>query len=247
MKLLIKTAAVEWKLNLRNFLSVFFSLVFPIMMMVLFGSMYGNDPSPYYNGHGSVDVSTPGYINMVIAVSGLMTLPLTVAQYRERKILKRFMASPIRPFDILIAQLIVNAIVTFIGSVFLIIIGVLVFDLKFYGNVFYIIIASLMIMASIFSIGLFIAGFTKNAKAAMAVSYVIYFPMLFLSGATLPLEFMPQAVVNISKFLPLTYGVQLLKGLWFGGNFSEYLLEVGVLAAIFVVFTGVAMKTFRWE
>ncbi len=102
-------------------------------------------------------------------------------------------------------------------------------------------------MASIFSIGLFIAGFTSNAKAALAISYVVYFPMLFLSGATIPIEIMPSAVVTISKILPLTYGVQLLKGLWFGGNFGDYLLEFGVFAAIFVVFTGLAMKTFRWE
>ena len=94
---------------------------------------------------------------------------------------------------------------------------------------------------------LMIAGFTKNAKAALAISYVVYFPMLFLSGATIPIDFMPSAVITISKFLPLTYGVQLLKGLWFGGSFSDYFLEVGVLSAIFLVFTALAMKTFKWE
>ncbi|MEX1376171.1 MAG: ABC transporter permease [Eubacteriales bacterium] len=247
MKLLFKTTMVEWKINLRNFVNVFFSLIFPVMMMLLFGSIYGNDPSQYYGGHGSVDTSTAGYICMVISVSGLMTLPITLSQYRERKILKRFMATPIRPFDILVSQLIVNAIVSLMGTVLLIAIGILVFDLKFFGNVLEVIAAMLLITLSIFSLGLFIAGVTKNAKSALAISYVVYFPMLFLSGATLPLQFMPEAIVTASKFLPLTYGVELLQGLWLGGSMGDYLLPIGVLSGLFVLFGGISLMVFKWE
>lgn len=247
MKLLYKTTLTEWKLNMRNFINVFFSLIFPLMMLMLFGSIYGNDPSPYYGGHGSVDMSTPGYINMVIAVAGLMSLPITLSQYRERKILKRFMATPIKPMDILFSQLIVNGIVTLIGTALLIVVGILVFDLKFYGNVFAVIAAMLLITLSIFAIGLFIAGVTKNAKASLAISYVVYFPMLFLSGATLPLAFMPDAIITISKFLPLTYGVELLQGLWLGGSLGDYVQQILVLSGIFVVFGGLALATFKWE
>lgn len=247
MKLLLNTIFVEWKLNMRNFLNIFFSLVFPVMMLLLFGTMYGNDPSSYFGGYGSVDSSTAGYLCMIIAVSGLMTLPITLAQYREHKILKRFMATPIKPFDILLSQLIVNAFVTLLGSVLLIIIGKLVFDLKFYGNVFAIIVAMLLIIMSIFSLGLFIAGVTKNAKSALAISYVVYFPMLFLSGATLPLQFMPDVIVTISKFMPLTYGVELLRGLWLGGSLMDYGLQIIVLLGIFIVIGGLSIKTFKWE
>jgi len=247
MKLLLKTIQVEWKMNIRNFLNVFFSLIFPVMMLLLFGSMYGNDPSEYYNGYGSVDVSTPGYLCMIIAVAGLMTLPITLSQYREKKILKRYMATPIKPFDILVSQLVVNAAVTLVGSALLIVIGIIVFDLHFFGNLIFVILAALLIMIAIFSIGLLIAGIAPNSKAALAITYVIYFPMLFLSGATLPLDFMPEVVVTISKALPLTYGVELLKGLWLGGSPQDYLMEIMVLVGVVVVFGGVSVKTFKWE
>jgi len=217
------------------------------MMLLLFGSMYGNEPSEYFGGYGSVDVSTPGYLCMIIAVAGLMTLPITLSQYREKKILKRYMATPIKPFDILISQLVVNAGVTVVGSGLLIIIGIIVFKLKFYGNLLYVIPAVILIMLSVFSIGLLIAGIAPNSKAALAITYVIYFPMLFLSGATLPLDFMPDVVVTISKALPLTYGVQLLKGLWLGGSPGTYLTEIFVLLGVFVVIAGISIKTFRWE
>lgn len=247
MKLLFETAKLEMKLNIRNFLNVFFSLIFPLMMLLLFGAMYGNEPNEFNNGFGSVDFSTPGYICMVVAVSGLMTLPLTLSQYREGKVLKRFMATPIKPSDILIAQLIVNAIMTVISTIFLILVGIIVFDLKFHGNVFAILVASLIVILSIFSIGLFIAGVSPNAKTANAISYVIYFPMLFLSGATLPLFFMPDVIKTISKAFPLTYAVQLMQGIWLGGSIFDYVLEIVILLSIFLVLTFISIKSFRWE
>lgn len=247
MKALFNITLIEWKVNIRNFLNVFFSLMFPVMMLLLFGSMYGNEPSIVYGGHGSVDVSTAGYICMIVAVSGLMTLPITLSQYRERKILKRFMVTPLKPLDVLTAQLIVNAIITIAGSVLLILIGVIVFDLKFYGNPLIVGLSVVYVLLSIFSIGLFIAGVTKNAKASLAISYVVYFPMLFLSGATLPLQFMPEFVQDISKLLPLTYGIDLVRGLWFGGSVMDYGFEIAILAGFFILFTSLSLKTFKWE
>ncbi len=105
----------------------------------------------------------------------------------------------------------------------------------------------LLVVISIFSIGLFIAGVAPNSKAAMAITYVIYFPMLFLSGATLPLTFMPEAVQTISKALPLTYGVRLVQGLWLGKTIDQYGLEIIVLLAVFLVMGTLSLKTFRWE
>ena len=66
----------------------------------------------------------------------------------------------------------------------------------------------------------------KNGQAATALAYIIYFPMLFLSGATMPLYIMPDSLVAVSKVLPLTYGVELLSGVWLGGRLPQ--LQAGV-------------------
>ncbi|MBN2852891.1 MAG: ABC transporter permease [Clostridia bacterium] len=242
-----KMVFIEWKLNNRNFMNLFFSLAFPMMMLLLFGSMYGNEPDDFFGGFGMVDVSVPGYLCMIIAVAGLMTLPLTLAQYRERKILKRFMVTPVKPLDLLMSQLIVNAITTFLGTILLLLVGKIVFKTHFYGRIIPTLAAYLLIILSIFVIGLFIAGIAKNAKMATAISYIIYFPMLFLSGATMPLEAMPTGVANISKILPLTYGVRLLKGVWLGGKFFDYANEIIVLLLMVVVLGLLSLKFFKWE
>jgi len=202
---------------------------------------------PDYNGLGNLDLLTAGYICMVIAVAGLASLPITLSQYRENKILKRFMATPIKPLDILVSQLIVYAIIALIGSALLTIIGKIIYDLRFLGNIFEVLLGMLIITFSIFSIGLFIAAITKNAKAAQAISFILYFPMLFLSGATLPLGNMPDIIISISKFLPLTYGVELLQGLWLGGSLRDFLPQIGILLGVFILFGSISLMTFKWE
>src|SRR5690554_3804187 len=101
---LIKLAVLEFKLFTRNFLSMFFLLVFPSLMLLLFGGIYGNEPEPIFGGYGTVDVSVPAYAGIIVSVTGLMSLPLAVCEYREKKILKRFQATPLSPAYVIISQ-----------------------------------------------------------------------------------------------------------------------------------------------
>ena len=102
-------------------------------------------------------------------------------------------------------------------------------------------------MMCIFSIGFLIAAIAPNNRAASAMAYLIYFPMLFLSGASMPLQMMPKFIVGISRFIPLTYCVEILQGTWMGDPLSVFSNAIMVLAAITVVCTGISIKIFRWE
>lgn len=247
MNKFLQLTRLEWKLQCREPLTIFFALVFPVMMLLIFGTMYGNEPSEFMGGYGTVDVSVPAYICMIVAVTGLMALPLTLAQYRERKILKRLMATPLDPRDVLLSQLTVNALTTLAGILLLVIVAKIVYGLHFSGNLVITFFAFLLVLLSIFAIGLFVAGFSPTARAATAIAYIVYFPMLFLSGATMPMELMPQSIINFSKVLPLTYGVNLFKGLWLGGKLSDHVMDITVLLVVCFLFGGLAIKFFKWE
>ena len=247
MKAFLTMSVTEFRLSIRNFVYMFFAFVFPPMMLLLFGGIYGNDPTPFYNGHGAVDVLTPVYIGMILSVSGIMGLPMQLAEYRQHKVLKRFKATPISTGTIMIPHFAVNSALCIIGTVILMIVGKLVFNLHFSGNVFYFIVAYILSMVCIFSIGFLIAAIAPNNRAASAIAYLIYFPMLFLSGATMPLQLMPKAIVSLSRFIPLTYCVEILQGTWMGDPLSAFGKAIIVLAAISIVCTGVSIKIFRWE
>ena len=100
---------------------------------------------------------------------------------------------------------------------------------------------------SLFSIGYLIASVAPSARTAQVIGMVIFYPMMFLSGATIPIEIMPQSIRRVSDFLPLTYAVRLLKGLWFGVAWTDLLLETAVLGGIMTVCVLLAIRFFRWE
>ena len=247
MKAFFTMTLTELKLSMRSYVYTFFAFVFPPMMLLLFGGMYGNTPSDFYGGHGAVDVLTPAYIGMILAVSGVMGLPLGLAEYRQQKVLKRYKATPIGTGTILVPQLLVNGLMSLIGMVLLIVVGRIVFDLHFWGNVLHFIVGFLLSMAGIFSIGFVISATAPNSRTATAIAYLVYFPMLFLSGATIPLQVMPKAIHTLSKFLPLTYCVEILQGTWMGDPMGNFVVPILILLAVTGICTGFAVRFFRWE
>ena len=247
MKSLLKMTWMETKLFLREPVGAFFTLVFPLMMLFLFGSIYGNAPSEYFAGRGTVDISVPAYTAMIIATTGLLGLTITMAAYRENGILRRLRTTPISPLVVLVAQVIVLFMMTILGMVLLIIAGKLVYHMHFEGNAFSVLAGFTLSSLSFFALGFVLAGLMPTARTAQVVGMVILYPMLFLSGAGFPSELLPESIKKVSSFLPLTYVVRLLRGLWIGDLWNQHLTDVFVLAGILVVGVLVSIKTFRWE
>ncbi|WDV46647.1 ABC transporter permease [Clostridiaceae bacterium M8S5] len=243
----VEMIKVEFKCFVRNIISMFFVILFPVLLLLVFGEMYGNKPNALFNGRGSVDILVPSYIGMIVAITGIMSLPLMVSSYREKKILKRFKATPMSPFHLLVSQIIVNIVMTIIGIILLIIVAKLKYNLHFDGNILSVLCAFFITVICIFSIGFLIASVVNNTKTASAVSNIVYFPMLFLTGATIPLETMPNTMKSISKFLPLTHAIKLLKGAWFGESLSNYQSEILILLGFTVVLSVASVKLFKWE
>ena len=247
MKGFRKLTLVNLKLYLREPIATFFTLAFPPLMVVLFGAMYGNDPSPMFGGYGSMDVSMSGYTAMILGTVGFLGVPITISGYRESGVLRRFQATPMRPLTYILADIVANLVTTLLGLMGLVIVGWLLYRVQFEGQVMAVILAVVFCGLAMFSIGYLIAGLAPGARTAQVVGMVIFYPMMFLSGASIPLEVMPETIQRLADFLPLTYVVRLLRGLWFGDAWGEHLLETAVLAGVLLVCTALAARFFRWE
>ncbi len=247
MKSLLKMIWMEAKLFLREPVGAFFTLVFPLMMLFLFGSIYGNEPTPMFGGQGTIDISIPTYTAMIIGTTGLMSTTITMATYRENGILRRLRTTPISPLVVLAAQVVVVFTMTGLGMLLLIAAGKLVYHVHFGGNVFSVLAGFVLGSLSFFGIGFILAGTLPTARTAQVVGLVLLYPMMFLSGAGFPRELLPAAVQKFSAFLPLTYVVNLLRGLWIGETWGQHLTDVIVLAALLVAGVIISVKTFRWE
>lgn len=247
MRTLMKYTWIEIKLFLREPIGAFFSLVFPLMMLFLFGAIYGNEPLDYFGGYGTVDVSIPSYTAMIISTTGIMGLSITMSSYRENGILRRLRATPLRPQIILGAQVMVSLLMTTFGMFMLIIAGNLAYELRFDGNVLNVFLAFMLGSMSFFSLGFVLASVLPNARTAQVVGMAIFYPMLFLSGAGLPLEMLPEGVRKVSNFLPLTHVVTLLRGMWMGNPWGEHITEVIVLFGVLVAGVLISARFFKWE
>jgi len=237
----------NFKLFLREPIGAFFTLAFPSLLIVLFGAMYGNDPNTLFGGYGSMDISVPGYTALILGTVGFLSVPIALSGYREVGVLRRYRASALRPLTYIIADVLANLCMTMMGMAILVLVGWLLYQVRFEGNVILLIGGVILCGLSMFSAGYLIASVVKGARTAQIVGMVIFYPMMFLSGAGMPLELLPDSIKRISDFLPLTYVVKLLRALWFGENWGEHLLETVVLVGILVICTAISARFFRWE
>jgi ABC-2 type transport system permease protein len=242
-----KLTLMEFKVFLRNPTGAFFTIIFPLMLILVFGSIYGNGANPDFGGYGIVDVYVPSFTGMIVAISALTVLNTDVATAREKGILRRLKATPLRPLTILTAKVAMVFSITSIAMVLMVVAAQFAFGLRFNGNPIEVIAAFILSSFSFFAFGLVIASVMPNVRAAESFGFILLFLMLFLSGVFVPFEIVPDAVQQVAEIFPMTHVTALMRGLWVGQSITDHLTEIAVLAGILVAGFLISAKIFRWE
>jgi ABC-2 type transport system permease protein len=97
------------------------------------------------------------------------------------------------------------------------------------------------------ALGYVLAGLERTIQAAQVVGNILAFPLLALSGATVPIEILPPAAQSVARLLPLTQFVDLLRGLWLGQGWQPYISQTLVLVGMMAIGAALAAWLFRWE
>ncbi len=244
---LVSLVVVNLRLYVREPIATFFTVAFPIMLVLIFGAIYGNQPQEMFDGYGSMDISMPAYTALILGTVGLLGVAITTSSYREAGILRRFRITPLRPIVCIAADVIANLIMTLVGMGGVVAMGWLLYRVQFEGRAISVILAVILSGTAMFAVGYLIARLAPNARVAQVIGMVVLYPMLFLSGAGIPLEVMPDSIRTISDYLPLSYVVRLLRGLWLNESWGSLLLETGVLVGILILCAAIAARLFRWE
>ena len=235
----------EWRLLLREPSAFFFTLIFPILLLLVFGGIFGNDPADGFDNVGPMDRSVPAYCVLIIGTLAIFNIPIQLASYRENGVLRRLQATPIRAWMIFGAQLAVGFAVTALGTLLMLLIGVLVFDLNLPERPFATALALVMGVIGFASAGFVIAALCRTSRQVQLVANVLYFPQLFLSGASLPRNLFPDWLERISEWLPLTQLTLLVQGLWVGDGWR--LSAIIYLVAMTAIGLALSIRLFRWE
>lgn len=237
----------ELKLSLRGMDMFIFAICVPLVVLVILGIIYGNKPAFEGAGYTFLEQSFSALATISICAGGVMGLPLVVSEYRSRKILKRYKVTPISPVLILLVQVAIYTLYAVTSLALLYLTARLFFGYQFHGSVAAFFGGYLLVIVSMFSIGMMVGGIAPNTKMAGAIASILYFPMLIFSGATLPYEVMPAVLQRVANILPLTQGIKLLKTASLGLERSSVLLPALMMFVIAVICIGIALKFFKWE
>lgn len=246
MRRFLKLYTIEQKLGFRCCDGLIFGVIMPVGVLVLIamiagGKVAGNE------GYTYLDSAFASLIAVGICACAFMGLPLTIADYRDKKILKHFFVTPCSPKWILGADMLCNVVTAVVSALAVTLVSVIAFQYRMKGNAIFFIGAWVLTLVSMFSIGMMLASLCKTVKMANAVTSLVYFPMLFLSGATIPYELFPTGLQKVASVLPLTQGIKLMKAASMGTQVESVMGIIVVLVAITIVCIVISVKTFRWE
>lgn len=241
---LLKT---ELKLSFRGMDMVIFAICMPVVMAVILGIIYGSKPAFPGAGYTFLEQSFGAVSTIAICAGGVMGLPLVISDYRQKKILKRFKVTPTSPSLLLAVQVVIYAIYSLISLALVYAVSALFFGMRLHGSWLLFLAAYFLVMLSMFSIGIMVGGIAPNVKIAGIAASVLYFPMLILSGATLPYEVMPSVLQRAADILPLTQGIKLLKAASLGLPVDIVWLPFIILALLILICGGIAVRFFKWE
>ena len=246
MRSLAKLTWVEIKLFTREPLTIVFSLVFPLVVLFVLVQVFGNDPNPdLYRGFGATDFYVPAYIGLVISSIGLFALPVVLAGYRERGVLRRFRASSMPVGSVLGAQVIVGFVIAAVSSLLLAGVAAIAYDLNAPDSPVGVMGAFLLGTLSFAALGVLLGALLPTARTAQGAGLVLFFVMMLISGAGPPRELLGTAMQRVGDVLPLTHVITLLQDPWLGlgWNVNEMLIVTGILLASALL----SLRFFRWE
>lgn len=252
MKLMMKMAWVETKLFIREPLAMIFTFAFPFFMLIVLAGVFGNDVDPtdeenlrVWRGVGPTDFYAPAYVGLVIASIGLIALPLRLATYRERGVLRRFRAAGLPLSAVIGSQVVVAAGLVAIGAA-----GIAVAARAIYGALLpeswpQVLAAFVMGVACFSAIGVALGALLPTARAAQGLGLILFFVMMMIGGAGPPREVLAEPMQWFGNSMPLTYVVLTLQTPWlgYGWDWTPSIVVVGAT----VVASAVAFRFFRWE
>jgi ABC-2 type transport system permease protein len=229
---LLRLAATEMKLFAREPLVLTFVFAFPVLTVLVLGGVF-EEGDPDFEGAAPSDYYVAAYIAVVIAAIGLVMLPVHLASYRERGVLRRFQVSRYPRWALPAAWIVVAMATTAVAVAVLLVVGGLVYGLPEPEDLLGVIVGTVLGAFAFISVGIALGMALPSARSAQGLGLLLFFPFFLLGGAGPPPEAMGEPMSSISEIVPLTHVVRAVQEPWLDlGSPGVHLAALGALAAI---------------
>jgi imidazolonepropionase-like amidohydrolase/ABC-type multidrug transport system permease subunit len=242
MKVYIALFKSNLQLTLRDRSVLFFNYVFPFIFFFAFAELF----------HAGTGAGIAYFVGTVLTMgilgNGLWGAGMRSVQDREANILRRFKVTPISPLPILLAAM-VSGWLLYLPVLFgLLGLAHFVYAMPMPRNWFSLFLMVTLGVCAFRAIGLILASVTNTMQEAMIAIQLLYMPMLFLSGATIPAALLPKWAQTVAEFMPASYLVTGFQGIFFQ-NLTIWNSGAAVAGLVVTIVLGMflAVQLFRWE
>ncbi|HEU4951782.1 MAG TPA: ABC transporter permease [Holophagaceae bacterium] len=189
----------------------------------------------------------PGLLGLNLMTMGLFAVGMVIVSYREKGKFRRLAVTPLPKWVFLLGQVGHRLTVVLLQSAVLLIAGQLAFHIHNQGS--YLLLTLIMALgtACFMALGFALTSFAETAETYGAISNLVFFPLMFLSGVYFTLDAAPKWLQTATVALPLSPFIRALRAVFNdGAGLEGHWLGLGIVAAWTLVFFGVAVKRFRW-
>jgi ABC-2 type transport system permease protein len=221
----------ELKLMTRDPLVLTFVVAFPIVTMLIIGGAFGSQPDRAFDFVNPAHWYVASYLTVVIAAMGLVMLPVHLASYRERGVLRRFAAAGFPRWSFAMSQLIVGLLTTAVSCALLLAVAAPVYGIPPLHAWWRVLAALALGSVAFVSLGVVLGSVLPSARSAQAVGLLIFFPSFLLGAGGPPPHVMGSVVRHVAGPLPLTLLTNAVREPWLGlGSATGSLAAIAALA-----------------
>lgn len=231
----------------RNPAASFFTVIFPLLLLIIFTSIFGNEELD--SGQKVATLYVPGILTLAIVSATTVNLAITMTARRERGVLKRLRGTPIPPRTFIFSQAVAGFVISLLMTVIITLIGRVLFGVSLNLETLPTLLISLFLGAGGMSaLGLAMTTIIPSEDAAPAVTNAVMLPLYFVSGVFVPESQVPEWVANVSRFFPVYHINKALQSSYdpFLDGISWPWSHWAVLVAWGLVGAFVAVRFFRW-
>lgn len=194
---------------------------------------------PWYNpDFVTAFYMVPGILGLVLTMTMVMITSMAIVREREHGTLEQLIVTPLKSYELMLGKIIPYIFVGLVQAAVALLAGIIVFDLPIRGTLIELFLCTCLFIVASLSLGILISNFSKTQMQAMQLSFFVFLPSVLLSGFMFPREAMPEIFYQLGKILPLTFYLQIMRGIVLKGvGIAELWQQVGAL----VIFTSIVL------
>lgn len=236
-------AGTEVKLLTREWSAMVFAFVFPPLMMLVLAGVFAGDPDPVYGGVSGSDYYVAAYIGVPLGALSLIGLPVMLASYRERGVLRRFDAFGVPTRSVVVAQALVTSGMVVLGALLVVATAAPIYGVPAVEDPARVAVGFLAGMATMVTLGVALGLAAPNARAAQALGMLAFLPMWLLGGGGPPRAVMTDAMQGVSDLLPMWHTTAAIRAPWLGtGDAGGHLLALGLWLVVGLLAVGLLLR-----